>query len=154
MNEEATEVSENHHHPKVFLPKKLVDCIPKCPALPKERLRWNTSEEIASYLITLEKHEEWLSSCSPKTRPQNGSIIILYNRKEVKCRKDGYCWKKRRDGKTTREDRPHEAESERRRVSLRLLRPLARRPYIPPALLLAAAESGSCAGALPERSGH
>jgi hypothetical protein len=36
-------------------------------------------------------------------RPANGSII-LYNRKKVKYRKDGYCWKKRKDGKTTRED--------------------------------------------------
>lgn len=36
-------------------------------------------------------------------RPKNGSII-LYNRKKVKYRKDGYCWKKRKDGKTTRED--------------------------------------------------
>uniref|UniRef100_K7FA98 Calmodulin-binding transcription activator 1 n=1 Tax=Pelodiscus sinensis TaxID=13735 RepID=K7FA98_PELSI len=103
-NKETTEVSEKSHHLKVFLPKKLVECLPKCPALPKERLRWNTNEEIASYLITFEKHEEWLS-CSPKTRisPQNGSII-LYNRKKVKYRKDGYCWKKRKDGKTTRED--------------------------------------------------
>uniref|UniRef100_A0A8D2LHD2 Calmodulin binding transcription activator 2 n=1 Tax=Varanus komodoensis TaxID=61221 RepID=A0A8D2LHD2_VARKO len=97
-----------HGHPflksrlKVFLPKKLLECVSKCPGLPKERLRWNTNEEIASYLITFEKHEEWLS-CSPKTRPQNGSII-LYNRKKVKYRKDGYCWKKRKDGKTTRED--------------------------------------------------
>lgn len=37
------------------------------------------------------------------SRPQNGSVI-LYNRKKVKYRKDGYCWKKRKDGKTTRED--------------------------------------------------
>lgn len=37
------------------------------------------------------------------SRPQNGSMI-LYNRKKVKYRKDGYCWKKRKDGKTTRED--------------------------------------------------
>ncbi|KAL2090848.1 hypothetical protein ACEWY4_013111 [Coilia grayii] len=36
-------------------------------------------------------------------KPQNGSMI-LYNRKKVKYRKDGYCWKKRKDGKTTRED--------------------------------------------------
>ncbi|CAM5139072.1 unnamed protein product [Natator depressus] len=99
---ETTELSEKSHHLKVFLPKKLVECLPKCPALPKERLRWNTNEEIASYLITFERHEEWLSG-SPKTRPQNGSII-LYNRKKVKYRKDGYCWKKRKDGKTTRED--------------------------------------------------
>ncbi|XP_069499768.1 calmodulin-binding transcription activator 2 isoform X3 [Ambystoma mexicanum] len=101
-NKDTAEVSENNHHIKVFLPKKLLECLPKCTLLPKERLRWNTNEEIASYLITFEKHEEWLS-CSPKTRPQNGSII-LYNRKKVKYRKDGYCWKKRKDGKTTRED--------------------------------------------------
>ncbi|KAJ1079957.1 hypothetical protein NDU88_000179 [Pleurodeles waltl] len=101
-NKDTSEVSENNHHIKVFLPKKLLECLPKCTLLPKERLRWNTNEEIASYLITFEKHEEWLS-CSPKTRPQNGSII-LYNRKKVKYRKDGYCWKKRKDGKTTRED--------------------------------------------------
>ncbi|GAB0201171.1 calmodulin-binding transcription activator 2 [Grus japonensis] len=100
-SKEPPEVSERSHL-KVFLPRKLVECLPKCPVLPKEQLRWNTNEEIASYLITFEKHDEWLS-CSPKTRPQNGSVI-LYNRKKVKYRKDGYCWKKRKDGKTTRED--------------------------------------------------
>ncbi|XP_051023185.1 calmodulin-binding transcription activator 2 isoform X1 [Acomys russatus] len=99
---DTTEVAENSHHLKIFLPKKLLECLPRCPLLPPERLRWNTNEEIASYLITFEKHDEWLS-CAPKTRPQNGSII-LYNRKKVKYRKDGYLWKKRRDGKTTRED--------------------------------------------------
>ncbi|KAJ0068981.1 hypothetical protein NL108_015757 [Boleophthalmus pectinirostris] len=87
---------------KIYLPKKLLECLPKCSSLPKERHRWNTNEEIAAYLITFEKHEEWLTT-SPKTRPQNGSMI-LYNRKKVKYRKDGYCWKKRKDGKTTRED--------------------------------------------------
>ncbi|XP_059728585.1 LOW QUALITY PROTEIN: calmodulin-binding transcription activator 2 [Haemorhous mexicanus] len=100
-SKDPAEVSERSHL-KVFLPRKLVECLPKCPVLPKEQLRWNTNEEIASYLITFEKHDEWLS-CSPKTRPQNGSVI-LYNRKKVKYRKDGYCWKKRKDGKTTRED--------------------------------------------------
>lgn len=30
--------------------------------------------------------------------------MILYNRKKVKYRNDGYSWKKRKDGKTTRED--------------------------------------------------
>ncbi|XP_020016850.1 calmodulin-binding transcription activator 2 isoform X11 [Castor canadensis] len=99
---DTTEVAENSHHLKIFLPKKLLECLPRCPLLPQERLRWNTNEEIASYLITFEKHDEWLS-CAPKTRPQNGSII-LYNRKKVKYRKDGYLWKKRKDGKTTRED--------------------------------------------------
>uniref|UniRef100_A0A8C7X2G5 Calmodulin-binding transcription activator 1 n=1 Tax=Oryzias sinensis TaxID=183150 RepID=A0A8C7X2G5_9TELE len=95
-------VADEHGHLKIYLPKKLLECLPKCTSLPKERHRWNTNEEIAAYLITFEKHEEWLTT-SPKTRPQNGSMI-LYNRKKVKYRKDGYCWKKRKDGKTTRED--------------------------------------------------
>ncbi|XP_034022894.1 calmodulin-binding transcription activator 1-like, partial [Thalassophryne amazonica] len=69
---------------------------------PLPRLTTLTPTEIAAYLITFDKHEEWLTT-SPKTRPQNGSMI-LYNRKKVKYRKDGYCWKKRKDGKTTRED--------------------------------------------------
>ncbi|XP_060714005.1 calmodulin-binding transcription activator 1-like isoform X2 [Tachysurus vachellii] len=93
---------DEHGHLKIYLPKKLLECLPKCSSLPKERHRWNTNEEIAAYLISFEKHEEWLTT-SPKTRPQNGSMI-LYNRKKVKYRKDGYCWKKRKDGKTTRED--------------------------------------------------
>ncbi|XP_072569495.1 calmodulin-binding transcription activator 1 isoform X6 [Paramormyrops kingsleyae] len=96
------EMNNEHGHLKIYLPKKLLECLPKCSSLPKERHRWNTNEEIAAYLITFEKHEEWLTT-SPKTRPQNGSMI-LYNRKKVKYRKDGYCWKKRKDGKTTRED--------------------------------------------------
>uniref|UniRef100_A0A3B4G3I5 Calmodulin binding transcription activator 2 n=1 Tax=Pundamilia nyererei TaxID=303518 RepID=A0A3B4G3I5_9CICH len=87
---------------KVFLPNKLLECLPRSSSLPNERLRWNTNEEIASYLISFDRHDEWLS-CTLKTRPKNGSII-LYNRKKVKYRKDGYCWKKRKDGKTTRED--------------------------------------------------
>lgn len=47
--------------------------------------------------------DHWLSAGCLSFRPKNGSII-LYNRKKVKYRKDGYCWKKRKDGKTTRED--------------------------------------------------
>ncbi|XP_077399561.1 calmodulin-binding transcription activator 2 isoform X3 [Vanacampus margaritifer] len=81
---------------------KLLECLPRSSCLPNERLRWNTNEEIASYLVSFDKHDEWLS-CTLKTRPKNGSII-LYNRKKVKYRKDGYCWKKRKDGKDTRED--------------------------------------------------
>ncbi|PNI39883.1 CAMTA1 isoform 9, partial [Pan troglodytes] len=31
-------------HVKIFLPKKLLECLPKCSSLPKERHRWNTNE--------------------------------------------------------------------------------------------------------------
>ncbi|XP_043088584.1 calmodulin-binding transcription activator 2 [Puntigrus tetrazona] len=101
-NKDTTTESETSGQMKVFLPNKLLECLPRSTTLPKERLRWNTNEEIASFLISFDRHDEWLS-CTLKTRPQNGSII-LYNRKKVKYRKDGYCWKKRKDGKTTRED--------------------------------------------------
>ena len=36
-------------------------------------------------------------------RPPSGSMF-LYDRKRSKYRRDGYSWKKRRDGKTIRED--------------------------------------------------
>jgi hypothetical protein len=36
-------------------------------------------------------------------RPRSGSVL-LYSRSKCKYRRDGYYWKKRRDGKTTRED--------------------------------------------------
>ncbi|XP_016137936.1 calmodulin-binding transcription activator 1 isoform X3 [Sinocyclocheilus grahami] len=62
-----TDNNNEHGHLKIYLPKKLLECLPKCSSLPKERHRWNTNEEIAAYLITFEKHEEWLTT-SPKTR--------------------------------------------------------------------------------------
>uniref|UniRef100_A0A8W7P518 CG-1 domain-containing protein n=1 Tax=Anopheles coluzzii TaxID=1518534 RepID=A0A8W7P518_ANOCL len=58
--------------------------------------------EIAAILISFDKHSEWQSK-EVKTRPKSGSML-LYSRKKVRYRRDGYCWKKRKDGKTTRED--------------------------------------------------
>ena len=37
------------------------------------------------------------------SRPASGSLL-LFSRQKVPFRKDGYFWKKRKDGKTTRED--------------------------------------------------
>ncbi|KAM7422218.1 hypothetical protein PAMA_010339 [Pampus argenteus] len=31
---------------KIYLPKKLLECLPKCSSLPKERHRWNTNESL------------------------------------------------------------------------------------------------------------
>uniref|UniRef100_A0A3B4E944 Calmodulin binding transcription activator 1 n=1 Tax=Pygocentrus nattereri TaxID=42514 RepID=A0A3B4E944_PYGNA len=36
--------SDEHGHLKIYLPKKLLECLPKCSSLPKERHRWNTNE--------------------------------------------------------------------------------------------------------------
>ncbi|XP_032614684.1 calmodulin-binding transcription activator 1 isoform X22 [Hylobates moloch] len=37
--------NSNSSHVKIFLPKKLLECLPKCSSLPKERHRWNTNEK-------------------------------------------------------------------------------------------------------------
>ncbi|CAG2221205.1 unnamed protein product [Mytilus edulis] len=42
-------------------------------------------------------------SLEVKIRPPSGSMI-LYSRKKVRYKKDGYCWKKRKGGKNIRED--------------------------------------------------
>lgn len=85
----------------IKLPDNL-ESVPKADHFPTQRHRWNTNEEIAAILICFEKHEEWLSK-EVKIRPKSGSML-LYSRKKVRYRRDGYCWKKRKDGKTTRED--------------------------------------------------
>ena len=77
-------------------------------------------QEIASMLIAFDRHHDWMSK-EVKIRPKSGSML-LYSRKkvedcfpptdwswpptnfQVRYRRDGYCWKKRKDGKTTRED--------------------------------------------------
>uniref|UniRef100_T1IL77 CG-1 domain-containing protein n=1 Tax=Strigamia maritima TaxID=126957 RepID=T1IL77_STRMM len=85
----------------IKLPENL-ESVPKADHFPTQRHRWNTNEEIAAILICFEKHVDWLSK-EVKIRPKSGSML-LYSRKKVRYRRDGYCWKKRKDGKTTRED--------------------------------------------------
>ncbi|XP_040578006.1 uncharacterized protein Camta isoform X3 [Lepeophtheirus salmonis] len=85
----------------IKLPESL-ESLPKSDQFPGQRHRWNTNEEIASMLIAFDRHLEWLSK-EVKIRPKSGSML-LYSRKKVRYRRDGYCWKKRKDGKTTRED--------------------------------------------------
>ncbi|XP_028899126.2 uncharacterized protein LOC105216879 isoform X2 [Zeugodacus cucurbitae] len=109
----------HHHHRQIFSqmqaaimplningePIKLPDnleSLPRADSFPSQRHRWNTNEEIAAILISFDKHNEWQSK-EVKTRPKSGSLL-LYSRKKVRYRRDGYCWKKRKDGKTTRED--------------------------------------------------
>lgn len=45
-------VVDEHGHLKIYLPKKLLECLPKCTSLPKERHRWNTNEVRPPLLIT------------------------------------------------------------------------------------------------------
>ncbi|XP_076365430.1 calmodulin-binding transcription activator 1-like [Tachypleus tridentatus] len=89
------------HKDRLELPETLQN-LPRVENFSSYRHRWNTNEEIASILICFDKHESWLSK-EVKIRPQSGTML-LYSRKRVRYRRDGYCWKKRKDGKTTRED--------------------------------------------------
>ena len=59
-------------------------------------------QEIASILLAFSRHGDWQSH-EVKQRPPSG-CMFLFNRNSVRYRKDGYCWKKRKDGKTIRED--------------------------------------------------
>ncbi|XP_076306615.1 calmodulin-binding transcription activator 1-like [Tachypleus tridentatus] len=86
---------------RFVLPETLQN-LSKVENFPSHRHRWNTNEEIAAILISFDKHESWLSK-EVRIRPQSGTML-LYSRKRVRYRRDGYCWKKRKDGKTTRED--------------------------------------------------
>uniref|UniRef100_A0A3Q2CDP9 Calmodulin binding transcription activator 1 n=1 Tax=Cyprinodon variegatus TaxID=28743 RepID=A0A3Q2CDP9_CYPVA len=43
---------DEHGHLKIYLPKKLLECLPKCTSLPKERHRWNTNEVRTPLLIS------------------------------------------------------------------------------------------------------
>ncbi|XP_077997994.1 calmodulin-binding transcription activator 1-like [Glandiceps talaboti] len=83
--------------------EKFISKLPKAEFFPKERHRWNTNEEIAVYLLSFDKHQEWLTT-EKVQRPSSGRMLLV-NRKQMKSyRRDGFCWKKRKDGKTTRED--------------------------------------------------
>ncbi|XP_047112567.1 calmodulin-binding transcription activator 1 [Schistocerca piceifrons] len=97
----ATQVDAVTDGEAIKLPDNL-ESLPKADHFPTQRHRWNTNEEIAAILISFDRHNEWQSK-EVKIRPKSGSML-LYSRKKVRYRRDGYCWKKRKDGKTTRED--------------------------------------------------
>ncbi|XP_039297122.1 uncharacterized protein LOC111060399, partial [Nilaparvata lugens] len=100
VKEQGTTITTNDGEP-IKLPENL-ESLPKAEHFPTQRHRWNTNEEIAAILISFERHSDWQSK-EVKIRPKSGSML-LYSRKKVRYRRDGYCWKKRKDGKTTRED--------------------------------------------------
>jgi len=52
--------SSNGCHQQYTLPQSL-EMIQRASCLPNSRHRWNTNEEIASFLIAFDRHEDWLS---------------------------------------------------------------------------------------------
>ncbi|MFT7798381.1 calmodulin-binding transcription activator 1-like isoform X6 [Arapaima gigas] len=71
---------DEHGHLKIYLPKKLLECLPKCSSLPKERHRWNTNE-------VLEKVER-VSGDPPQSRLDSGSsltLLVMDSSKLVPC---------------------------------------------------------------------
>ncbi|XP_064599533.1 LOW QUALITY PROTEIN: calmodulin-binding transcription activator 2-like [Liolophura sinensis] len=98
---EETKASTTQESMRIQLPKALQD-LPLAKELCSSKQSWNSNEEIASLLIAFEKHKEWKQR-EIRIRPPSGSML-LYSRNKVRYRKDGYSWKKRKDGKTIRED--------------------------------------------------
>uniref|UniRef100_A0A6G1SK82 Calmodulin-binding transcription activator 1 n=1 Tax=Aceria tosichella TaxID=561515 RepID=A0A6G1SK82_9ACAR len=72
------------------------------PLFSRVRSKWYTNEEVASILTSYSDHPEWQSN-ELQLRPKSGAVL-LYSREKVRYRQDGYCWKKRKNGRTTRED--------------------------------------------------
>lgn len=68
----------------------------------RSRNRWYTNEEVAAILTNFNSHPEWQTN-ELQVKPKSGAVL-LYSREKVRYRQDGYCWKKRKNGRTTRED--------------------------------------------------
>jgi len=82
----------------------LVNKIPSTSFIQKRSFSWLTNEQIASILISTDKHSEWFTK-TRVLRPENGQLL-LFNRKETKkYRQDKYTWKTKRKSKFLREDR-------------------------------------------------
>ncbi|KAI3357511.1 hypothetical protein L3Q82_015922, partial [Scortum barcoo] len=66
--------ADEHGHLKIYLPKKLLECLPKCTSLPKERHRWNTNEE-ACWLAGAAIESMWPSQLI--ITPTHSCLIVL-----------------------------------------------------------------------------
>ncbi|XP_073937572.1 calmodulin-binding transcription activator 1 isoform X17 [Castor canadensis] len=120
--------NSNSSHVKIFLPKKLLECLPKCSSLPKERHRWNTNETA-----------EWLNDSLQQEESEIQERWVLLEKEER--------WENDQRG-------PHETQGPGSRVLVRLLCPFLHHPHLPPEVLLAPSESRHCTGPLPERARH
>uniref|UniRef100_A0A2P2KCL2 Calmodulin-binding transcription activator 3 isoform X2 n=2 Tax=Rhizophora mucronata TaxID=61149 RepID=A0A2P2KCL2_RHIMU len=77
-----------------YLPKQLLDLTEEA------RNRWLRTSEIMEILCN---YELFPLNTEPPVRPAAGSLF-LFNRKALRYfRKDGHCWRKKKDGKTVRE---------------------------------------------------
>ncbi|CAI8008977.1 Calmodulin-binding transcription activator 1, partial [Geodia barretti] len=73
-------------------------------AYPRSLHRWNTVEEILSYLISFESHKQWITTEVP-VKPPSGTILFFNRTKTKNYRSDGYDWKTRKSNPSIREDR-------------------------------------------------
>ncbi|XP_063720628.1 calmodulin-binding transcription activator 2-like isoform X3 [Symsagittifera roscoffensis] len=84
------------------LPKEVLDSVKPAETFPAFRKKWLSNEEVVSVLINYDAHASWLST-ELQQRPASGTLLLV-NRKVTKYKKDGYCWKMRKDSRVTRED--------------------------------------------------
>jgi hypothetical protein len=65
--------------------------------------RATIGQDIASLLLSAAAHPEWLSEQCAQ-RPPSGQLLLYARRDGGYYKHDGYTWKKRKDGRLTRED--------------------------------------------------
>lgn len=102
---DETRESEHTRNGKPFSFSDKLNGLGEIDALPKFRFRWNSNEEVFTILTSLEKHQNWIAD-EVNIRPPNGSQL-LYNRANFKTRtyhNDKYCWKTRKNSKSSRVD--------------------------------------------------
>lgn len=78
-------VVDEHGHLKIYLPKKLLECLPKCTSLPKERHRWNTNEvrlyhpgSCTFFCLPMTKHSFFLGLCFYCVPVRHELLCLLY----------------------------------------------------------------------------
>eukprot|EP00824_Muranothrix_gubernata_P017381 TRINITY_DN35646_c0_g1_i1.p1 TRINITY_DN35646_c0_g1~~TRINITY_DN35646_c0_g1_i1.p1 ORF type:complete len:327 (+),score=56.83 TRINITY_DN35646_c0_g1_i1:237-1217(+) len=72
------------------------------PLLSQARIRWLTKTEVRDILENPDAYHLAVSTAVAR-RPASGTLF-LFDKHKVRYRKDGYEWKKKRDGRTPRED--------------------------------------------------
>ena len=68
---------DEHGHLKIYLPKKLLECLPKCSSLPKERHRWNTNEVRLPSLIPRRSPPSITLPTQPSARHIDLSALVF-----------------------------------------------------------------------------
>lgn len=76
---------------------------PRMDILAQAKFRWLTNEEIYCLLMNPEMFGLFVVTHIPQ-KPESGEVFLFDKSQTKRFRKDGYNWKKKKDGKQVRED--------------------------------------------------